>query len=664
MTQYRVDFEPDLVKFNVICNGFNLIQLFLYPQDVTQTRKSLINQNRVRFGGRYLFDGASIYLTQNREDFTIETTHDAKPMLITIRKTGSVDSTHPTAFQLFNLIFREAMVGLKLQNVRRDYFDPAAKIDVPQGRLELWPGYLTSIRAHENDVLMNAEISHKFMRKETIMDITRRHMQSDANNWRESLKREVIGTTVLTDYTNKTYMIDDIDFSMTPRSTFQPAFKEEPVTYMHYYETRYSLKIRDQDQFLLVSKATARDMRAGKTELIYLIPELCRATGMTDEMRNNFKLMQDLSAYTRLNPENRAKALKKFNNRIQQTPDSMKVLDEWNMKLDTDLISVPGRELPSETIVFGGSTQAPANPKGEWILGRGVTLHKPAEINRWIVIFPESMRSDTLKFLDALKKASLDMGCDIKDPMLKALESDKQDLYISAIKEFAPKKPKMILIVLPTNRADRYSAVKKSCLIDFGIPAQVVIKRTINHKSLGSIASKVAIQMNAKLGGLPWMIKLPVNSLMTVGFDVSHHPRDKSRSIGALVATMDLKKTGAFYSITSSYRDGNEMNIGLANHMKKALEIYRDTCGSLPEKILFYRDGVGDGQIQYVMKQEVDPLLAKLKEIYGDVEPKLAYIIVNKRTNTRVFKKSGSTVINVKPGTVVDREITLPDRNE
>lgn len=222
----------------------------------------------------------------------------------------------------------------------------------------------------------------------------------------------------------------------------------------------------------------------------------------------------------------------------------------------------------------------------------------------------------------------------------------------------------MFLIVLPTNRADRYSAVKKCCLVELGIPAQVIVKRTINNKNIGSIASKVAIQMSAKLGALPWMIKLPVKGLMTVGFDVSHHPRDKSRSIGALVATMNLLKTGTFYSITASYQNGNEMNVGLAQHMKKALDIYKEESGCLPEKILFYRDGVGEGQIQHVKKQEVEPLIAKLREVYGDDDPKLAYIIVNKRTNTRLFKSVGSSMNNPKPGTVVDRVITMPDRDE
>lgn len=51
----------------------------------------------------------------------------------------------------------------------------------------------------------------KFMRKETILEIAKAIMKT-SRNWQEDLKKEIIGTTVLTDYTNKTYMIDDIDF--------------------------------------------------------------------------------------------------------------------------------------------------------------------------------------------------------------------------------------------------------------------------------------------------------------------------------------------------------------------------------------------------------------------------------------------------------------------
>lgn len=171
-------------------------------------------------------------------------------------------------------------------------------------------------------------------------------------------------------------------------------------------------------QFLLISKAKERDLRAGKSELIYLIPELSRATGMTDAMRANFTLMQDLSAYTRLNPDSRVKQLHKFNKRIQSTKASTDVLDEWNMKLEQELVSIPGRELPSECILFGNSMEAPTSVKGEWQFRNGLSMFESADIKRWVAIYPKTMQVDADNFLIAMKKAAGEMQCAITDPIM------------------------------------------------------------------------------------------------------------------------------------------------------------------------------------------------------------------------------------------------------
>jgi len=43
-------------------------------------------------------------------------------------------------------------------------------MNIPQHRLELWPGYETSIRRYEDGILLCAEISTKVMRQETVLD--------------------------------------------------------------------------------------------------------------------------------------------------------------------------------------------------------------------------------------------------------------------------------------------------------------------------------------------------------------------------------------------------------------------------------------------------------------------------------------------------------------
>ena len=42
------------------------------------------------------------------------------------------------------------MENMQLELIRRDYFDPKAAILLKQYKLELWPGYVTSIRQVTN----------------------------------------------------------------------------------------------------------------------------------------------------------------------------------------------------------------------------------------------------------------------------------------------------------------------------------------------------------------------------------------------------------------------------------------------------------------------------------------------------------------------------------
>lgn len=111
----------------------------------------------------------------------------------------------------------------------------------------------------------------------------------------------------------------------------------------------------------------------------------------------------------------------------------------------------------------------------------------------------------------------------------RSIPDDRQLSISKAIEECAVNNPQMIMCVVTNNNADRYAVVKKKCYIEFGLPSQVMVLRTITPKDksrgiggLLSVATKVAIQMNAKLGGIPWMIEMPLNGLMTIGYDVCH----------------------------------------------------------------------------------------------------------------------------------------------
>lgn len=58
--------------------------------------------------------------------------------------------------------------------------------------MEIWPGYQTSIRQHEYDILLCAEIAHKVMRIDTLYHILK-ECAKESKNYIDAFKREVIG---------------------------------------------------------------------------------------------------------------------------------------------------------------------------------------------------------------------------------------------------------------------------------------------------------------------------------------------------------------------------------------------------------------------------------------------------------------------------------------
>ena len=57
---------------------------------------------------------------------------------------------------------------------------------------------------------------------------------------------------------------------------------------------------------------------------------------------------------------------------------------------------------------------------------------------------------------------------------------------------------------------------------------------------------------------------------------------------------------------------------------------------------MIYRDGVGDGDLQYVTGHEVAQLQSCFASFGEAYQPKMAVIVVQKRINTRVFLRTVS----------------------
>lgn len=411
---------------------------------------------------------------------------------------------------------------------------------------------------------------------------------------------------------------------------------------------------------MLVSCSKPREIRAGMPELIYLVPEHCRMTGLTDAQRANFHLMRSLSEYTRVGPKQRIEKLKRFSERLRENKEIMQELRGWNMQLARDLVEFDGRVLPCESIACGASGMYSAGEQVNWTRElRSRPMFSEGKCQEWVIIAPERFKNAADNFGKCILRCANGMNWRIGKPKMYDLRDDRPGMYLDLLDVVIGKhNPDLIMCVVSNNKADRYSAIKKKCCVDKAVPTQVIVGKNLESRDAMSIATKVAIQMNCKLGGSPWTLQIPISGIMICGFDVCHDPHDKSKSYGALICSLDKQLT-RYYSIVSPHSEGSEVSHSFAANMATACKVWQKQNGRLPEKILIYRDGVGDGQIPFILEHEVEVTKKHLKEtVYGEANLKFCFVVVSKRINTRFFARED----NPPPGTVVDSCVTLPER--
>lgn len=94
---------------------------------------------------------------------------------------------------------------------------------------------------------------------------------------------------------------------------------------------------------------------------------------------------------------------------------------------------------------------------------------------------------------------------------------------------------------------------------------------------------------------------------------------------------------------------------------RERLEEYYRHNRDLPPAILYYRDGVSEGQFNHVLDQEVTQILRACQEFERGYSPKLTVVICGKRHHTRFYpmeEQHADRNKNCVPGTVVDRGVT------
>lgn len=644
---------------------FKYAVTFSPPVEDIRSRSQLLNEHKELIGLTRVFDGTTLYvpkrICEQRLDLMSTRQTDGTSVKVTISLVDAIKN-HDVV-QLMNVIFKRILRALKLQRIGRDYYDANAPLEVPQHKMQLWPGYVTVINRHEGGLMLVLDVSHRVMKTDTALDFLYELYHSNRDKFREEAFKQLVGSVVLTRYNNRTYEIDDIAWDKNPRCAFQDHAGSQ-ITFVDYYKRAYDLDITDLEQPLLIhrpkKKQRGKKEESGKEvdEMVCLVPELCAMTGLTDAARSDFKVMKDLAIHTRVPPEKRAESFRKFIQRLNTTKEASELLQSWGLILDSQMLDLQGRRLPPEKILFKNSSIV-ANMEADWSR-ECLKEHVISAVSLldWAVLFVKKDQGKATDFVNMLSKVCPPIGMEVQEPKMVEVVNDRTESYLRALRELIAPRLQMVVIVFPTSRDDRYSAVKKLCCIESPIPSQVLIARTITQQQkLRSVTQKVALQMNAKLGGELWAVEIPLKSCMVIGIDVYHDKSYGNKSIAGFVASTNPSFT-RWYSRTAMQEQSQELIHELKLCMQAALKKYNEVNQSLPERIIVFRDGVGEGREEYVSEFEV-PQFNSCFSIFGDnYSPKLAVVVVQKRISTRIFGRSGNGYENPPPGVIVDHTVT------
>lgn len=356
------------------------------------------------------------------------------------------------------------------------------------------------------------------------------------------------------------------------------------------------------------------------------------------------------------------------------------------------LITVKARMLPPPSVNYSNRATAVVRVGG-WNMG-GLKVIKGAQaIKGWkfIVISTRTKHPNLIKdeaalvaqkFATELTKIGI-VGVVAPEVAAEALDDANQTSFDAGLKimfERHAKSP-FLFLVLPSKLPEwEYKRIKYFGDIVYGVHTVCVTgeklataRNTRNPNNFTQYCANVALKVNLKLGGAnqgPDPTKLGAvasKKTMLVGLDVTHPaPGSKgtAQSVAAMVANIDgnLGQWPAALELNGHRKE----EVGIIEKMLMSrLDLWKSKGGNadLPKYIMFFRDGVSEGQFQRVLQMELPQIRSAIDKKYGRAAKPLLFVAVcGKRHQVRFGPTQSADQDensgNCLPGMVVDSGIT------
>ncbi|XP_052189382.1 protein argonaute 10-like [Diospyros lotus] len=605
------------------------------------------------------------------------------------------------ALKILDIVLREISTK-RYCPVGRSFFSP--DIWKPQrlgDGLESWCGFYQSIRPTQMGLSLNIDMaSAAFIEALPVIEFVAQLLGKDvisrplSDSDRVKIKKALRGVKVEVTHrgnVRRKYRVSGLTSQPTRELVFPVDDNSTMKSVVEYFQEMYGFTIQHTH---LPCLQVGNQKKAN-----YLPMEACKIVeGQRYTKRLNEKQITALLKVTCQRPRDRENDILQTvqHNAYDQDPYAK----EFGIKISEKLASMEARVLPAPWLKYHetGKEKDCLPQVGQWNMMNKKMINGMT-VSRWACInFSRSVQESVARgFCNELAQMCQVSGMEFNPEPVIPIHTARPDqvekalkhVYHACMSKLKGKELELLLAILPDNNGCLYGDLKRICETGLGLISQCCLTKHVFKISKQYLAN-VALKINVKMGGRNTVLldaiscRIPlVSDIPTIifGADVTHpeNGEDSSPSIAAVVASQDWPEVTKYAGLVCAQAHRQELIQDLyktwhdpvrgtvsGGMIRDLLVSFRKATGQKPLRIIFYRDGVSEGQFYQVLLYELDAIRKACASLEPNYQPPVTFIVVQKRHHTRLFannhrdRSSTDKSGNILPGTVVDSKICHP----
>ncbi|KAG2728156.1 hypothetical protein I3843_01G187300 [Carya illinoinensis] len=601
------------------------------------------------------------------------------------------------ALQILDIVLRELSTK-RYCPIGRSFFSPDIRRPQRLGDgLESWCGFYQSIRPTQMGLSLNIAA---FIEPLPVIEFVAQLLGKDvlsrplSDSDRVKIKKALRGVKVEVTHrgtVRRKYRVSGLTAQPTRELVFPVDDNSTMKSVVEYFQEMYGFTIQHAH---LPCLQVGNQKKAN-----YLPMEACKIVGgQLYTKRLNERQITAFLKVTCQRPRDRENDILQTvqHNAYNQDPYAK----EFGIKISEKLASVEARILPAPWLKYheAGKEKDCLPQVGQWNMMNKKMINGMT-VTRWACInFSRSVQESVARgFCNELAQMCQVSGMEFNlEPVIpiynarpEQVEKALKHVYHAAMNKMKGKELELLLAILPDNNGSLYGDLKRICETDLGLISQCCLTKYV-FKITKQYLANVSLKINVKMGGRNTVLldaiscRIPlVSDIPTIifGADVTHpeNGEDSSPSIAAVVASQDWPEVTKYAGLVCAQAHRQELIQDLyktwhdpvrgtvsGGMIRDLLVSFRKATGQKPLRIIFYRDGVSEGQFYQVLLYELDAIRKACASLEPNYQPPVTFIVVQKRHHTRLFannhrdRSSMDKSGNILPGTVVDSKICHP----